>query len=85
MGFAAIARATKDDRPTLGVFDKVSFGLAPEDELEAESTICHEVRQANKMVAIDHIDKDKIYCGHPTPLRYGFQNYITVPVDFPLL
>ena len=32
---------------------------------------------------IDHVAVDKVYCGHPTPARYGFQSYISTPIILP--
>jgi signal transduction histidine kinase len=29
---------------------------------------------------IDHVSADARYCGHPTPAKYGFQSYISVPI-----
>ena len=80
MGFVAVARVTPEKWLTCGVLDNLAFGLVPGDELEVESTICHEVRQAEKLVVIDHVKENLEYCGHPTPAQYGFQSYISVPI-----
>ena len=81
MGFAAIARVTDEKWLTCGVLDNISFGLRPGDELEVESTLCNEVRQAESLVAIDHVKDDVLYFNHHTPLKYGFQSYISVPIN----
>lgn len=80
MGFAAIARVTEDHWVTCTTKDDIDFGLKPGDELELETTICNEVRKNNDPVFIDHVAKDDIYKIHPTPLKYGFQSYISVPI-----
>ncbi|MEH6680292.1 MAG: ATP-binding protein [Sediminicola sp.] len=80
MGFVAVARVTTEKWITCGVLDNLAFGLVPGDELKVESTICHEVRQAEKLVVIDHVDDDPEYRAHPTPAQYGFQSYISVPI-----
>jgi signal transduction histidine kinase len=80
MGFAAIARVTDDRWVTCAAHDLISFGLKPGDELEVETTICHEVHQNNKAVVIDHVAKDANYCNHHTPKIYNIQSYISVPV-----
>jgi len=49
--------------------------------LEVASTLCHEVRQAESLVAIDHVKDDVLYFNHHTPLKYGFQSYISVPIN----
>jgi GAF domain-containing protein len=36
-----------------------------------------------RVVAIDHVAEDERYCGHPTPEMYGFQSYISVPIQLP--
>lgn len=80
MGFAAIARVTEERWITCSVKDKISFGLKPGDELDVKSTLCHEVRQFDEAIVIDHVEKDLKYCNHHTPARYGFQSYISVPI-----
>jgi signal transduction histidine kinase len=80
MGFAAIARVTEDRWLACAVRDEIQFGLAPGGELEVATTICDEIRDHGEPVVIDHVDEDAVYCGHPTPARYGFQSYISVPI-----
>lgn len=80
MGFAAIARVTEERWITCSVKDDISFGLQPGDELDVETTLCHEVRQFDEAIVIDHVEKDLKYCNHHTPARYGFQSYISVPI-----
>jgi signal transduction histidine kinase len=80
MGFAAVARVTPERWVCLAVSDHINFGLTPGGELEVETTICHEVRQARQTIAIDHVAEDEIYCGHHTPAKYGIQSYISVPI-----
>ncbi len=80
MGFAAIARVTDEQWITCTTKDDISFGLNPGDELELETTICHEVRQKNEAVFIDHVKNDSVYCNHHTPRIYGIESYISVPI-----
>lgn len=80
MGFAAIARVTEDRWVTCSALDKIAFGLKPGDELKVETTICHEIRQCETAVIIDHVDQDELYATHHTPAMYGFQSYISVPI-----
>lgn len=80
MGFAAIARVTEDQWVTCSVKDSISFGLKPGDELKVETTICHEVRQKNEAILIDDVQKDPQYFDHHTPVIYGIQSYISVPI-----
>ncbi len=60
--------------------DEIDFGLKPGGELEVQTTICHEIRQSGRAVVIDEVATDAAFCGHPTPARYGFQSYISVPI-----
>ena len=83
MGFAAVARVTKDRWIACGVQDGIGFGLQPGGELKVETTICDEIRQHHEAVVIDHVAEDEIYCGHPTPAMYGFQSYISIPITMP--
>ncbi|MCF4101871.1 GAF domain-containing sensor histidine kinase [Gillisia sp. M10.2A] len=80
MRFAAIARVTDEKWVTCMAQDEIEFGLKPGDELELESTICNEIRQHHNPVIIPHVAKDVNFCGHHTPLRYGFQSYISIPI-----
>lgn len=80
MGFAAIARVTSDKWVACAVRDEIQFGLVPGGELKLETTICHEIRQNQQPVVIDHVSEDQQYATHHTPEMYGFQSYISVPI-----
>lgn len=80
MGFSAVTRVTEDRWVCLAVNDQVGLGLAPGGELKVETTLCHEVRQAREVVAIDHVAEDQQYRSHHTPALYGFQSYISMPI-----
>lgn len=80
MRFAAVARVTEDRWVTCSVVDNIDFGLKPGSELKVETTICHEIRQRNEAVVINHVSENEVYCGHPTPAMYGFQSYISMPI-----
>jgi signal transduction histidine kinase len=83
MGFAAVARVTEDRWIVCSVKDEIAFGLQPGGELKVETTICHEVRERRDPVIINHAAEDEIYSFHPTPIMYGFQSYISVPILLP--
>ncbi len=80
MRFAAVARVTEERWIACQVLDRIGFGLVPGGELELESTICNEVRNARTAVYIDHVAQDVIYCSHATPARYGFESYVSEPI-----
>jgi signal transduction histidine kinase len=80
MGFAAVARVTDARWIACAVRDAIGLGLAAGDELKLETTICDEIRGHRRPVVIDHVAADPVYCGHPTPMMYGFQSYISVPI-----
>ena len=80
LGFAAVARVTPDRWIACAVRDEISFGLQPGGELEVATTLCSEIRDSGKLVVINHVDQDATYCHHPTPAKYGFQSYISVPI-----
>lgn len=80
MGFAAVARVTETRWICCAVRDDIAFGLVPGGELLVESTICHEIRQSQQAVVIDHVAEDGVYCGHHTPAQYGFQSYMSMPI-----
>ena len=80
MGFAAVARVTENRWIACEVVDHINFGLKPHGELEVETTICHEIRQHGREVAIDHVAEHTTFKGHHTPAKYGFQSYISIPI-----
>ncbi|HEX4303692.1 MAG TPA: GAF domain-containing sensor histidine kinase [Rhizomicrobium sp.] len=80
MGFAAVARVTSDRWIACSVRDEIAFGLKPGGELKVETTICHEIRQSGEAVIIDHVAEDAAWRAHHTPLQYGFQSYISMPI-----
>lgn len=80
MGFAAVARVTEDRWIACQVRDDIDFGLKPGAELEVVTTICNEIRDSRKGVVIDHVAEDPAFRAHHTPLQYGFQSYISMPI-----
>jgi len=80
MGFAAVARVTEDRWIACAVRDAIDFNLKPGGELAIETTLCDEIRDSGEPIVIDHAAEDLAYCGHPTPARYGFQSYISMPI-----
>ena len=83
MGFAAVARVTEGRWIACSVKDTIAFGLQPGGELNVGTTICHEIQQHREPVIISHVAEDRAYCKHPTPEKYGFQSYISVPILLP--
>ena len=80
LGFSAVARVTEDRWIACAVRDEIAFGLATGGELRVETTICNEIRQSGRSVAIDHVAEDPVFRNHATPAMYGFQSYISVPI-----
>ena len=80
MGFAAVARVTEDHWVTCAVLDHIDFGLIPGSELDLKTTICNEISQSKRAVVIDHVALDPEFREHHTPLMYGFQSYISIPI-----
>lgn len=80
MGFAAVARVTDTRWVTCKTVDKIAFGLTPGDELDVETTLCHEVRMADAEIVIEDVQNDALYCHHHTPAIYNIQSYISVPI-----
>jgi len=80
MGYAAVARVTKDRWIACAVEDRINFGLGVGGELKVETTLCHQVMHLSETVAIDHVKQDPVYFDHHTPKKYGLQSYISVPL-----
>jgi signal transduction histidine kinase len=78
--FAAIARVTPERWIACATLDRLGFGLGPGDELDVTTTICHEVRSCRSAIAIDDVELGAAYRDHPTPRRYGFRSYISMPI-----
>lgn len=80
MGFAAVARVTKERWITCQSLDHLGFGLKPGDELPIESTLCNEIRDHREAVVFDDASVDPLYKDHHTPRIYGLRSYISVPI-----
>ncbi len=80
MGFAAVARVTDTRWIACQVVDKIEFGLEPGEELDLKTTICNEIRTHGQTVVIDNVQDQPEWRTHPTPVLYGFQSYISVPI-----
>lgn len=80
MGFAAVARVTKERWIAGQVLDNVNFGLAAGGELKIDTTICDEIRDSGRMVIFDDASADPEFCNHHTPRMYGLKSYISVPI-----
>jgi signal transduction histidine kinase len=80
MGFAAIARVTDRRWIACSVKDDIQFGLAPGSELKVGTTICNEIRQHGKVVAINDVAEDDAYRDHASPVLYGFSSYVAMPI-----
>lgn len=80
MGFAAVARVTDERWVACQVLDTIDFGLEPGDELALKTTICDEIRESGKAVIIDHVSGHPGWRTHPTPMLYGFESYVSLPI-----
>jgi GAF domain-containing protein len=80
MGFSAVARVTEDRWIACQVLDKIEFGLDPGDELVVKTTICDEIRESGQAVIIDHVAANFEWRTHPTPMLYGFESYVSLPL-----
>lgn len=80
MRFAAVARVTEKNWVACAVDDSIEFGLKPGGELVLESTICHEIRQHKTPVIFGHASLHPIFSTHHTPLTYGLESYISIPI-----
>jgi len=78
--FAAVARVTDTQWITCAVRDEIDFGLVPGSELPLETTICNEIRDHRRPVVFEHASAHPVYANHHTPLRYGLESYISVPL-----
>ncbi|NYE30058.1 signal transduction histidine kinase [Rhodanobacter sp. K2T2] len=82
MRFTAIARVTETNWTACAVYDLIDFGLCPGGELALETTICNEIRLHHQPVVFNHASQDPTYSSHHTPLLYGLESYISIPIIF---
>jgi signal transduction histidine kinase len=80
MRFAAVARVTETRWVACAVDDSIHFGLEPGGELVLETTICHEIRDHQQPVVFGHASADPHFDTHHTPLTYGLESYISIPI-----
>jgi len=80
MRFAAVARVTDQQWIACAVYDMLEFGLRPGQELVLETTLCNEIRQHHALIAFNSARDEPAWRDHPTPARYGFESYISVPI-----
>jgi GAF domain-containing protein len=80
MGFAAVARVTDTRWIACQVLDKIDFGLEPGAELDLKTTICNEIRDSGHPVVIDHVSAEPAWRTHHTPMLYGFESYVSLPI-----
>ena len=78
--FAAVARVTETHWTACAVRDDLGFGLAPGNDLVLETTICNEIRQHHQPVIFGHASAHPIFSTHRTPLQYGLESYVSVPI-----
>lgn len=78
--FAAVARVTDTQWITCAVRDEIAFGLLPGSELPLETTICNEIREHRRSVIFEHASRHPVFASHHTPLKYGLESYISVPL-----
>jgi len=83
MRFAAVARVTEHRWTACAVYDLIEFGLQPGQDLVLETTICNEIRQHGQSVSFGRASTHRVFSDHPTPSRYGFESYISVPIRLP--
>jgi hypothetical protein len=80
MGFSAVGHMTATEWTACAVHDRIGLGMQPRQQLEVSSTLCREVQKSCAPVCIDRVSADPRYWDHPTPLLYGFESYIAVPI-----
>jgi signal transduction histidine kinase len=80
MRFAAVARVTAGTWTACAVHDDLDFGLKPGGQLDIDTTLCKEAREARAPIAIDQASTDATYRDHHTPHIYGIESYISVPI-----
>ncbi|KGQ18569.1 Sensor histidine kinase [Lysobacter dokdonensis DS-58] len=78
--FAAVARVTETEWTACAVRDDLGFGLKPGDDLVVKTTICDEIRQHHQPVIFGHASAHPLFKTHHTPLQYGLESYVSVPI-----
>lgn len=80
MGFAVVAWVTEQRWMACAVADRIDFGLDAGDEIDLKTTICDEIRDHGQAVVIDTVSGNAYWRTHPTPILYGFESYVALPI-----
>ena len=80
MGYCVVAHVTEERWLACAVLDTVDFGLVVGGELPIKTTLCNEVRQGRASIAFDQASADPKWRTHHTPLTYGLESYVAVPI-----
>jgi GAF domain-containing protein len=80
MGFSAVGHMTATEWTACAIHDRIGLGMRPRQQLDVATTLCHEVQKSRAPVCIDQASADARYWDHPTPLLFGFESYIAVPI-----
>ena len=83
ISFAAVARVTDASWTACAIQDNIRLGLCAGGELDVDTTLCKEVRQARAPIVIERASTDPVYRGHHTPRLYGIESYLSVPIVRP--
>lgn len=78
--FTVVARVLRNRWVACAVHDEIEFGLKVGGELDVATTLCSQVRDTLAPVVIECASTDAHYCNHPSPKKYGFESYISVPI-----
>lgn len=80
MGFVAVARVDEERWTACQTLDQIGFGLDAGDELDLKTTICNEIRDHRRAVVFDSASGNAYWRTHPTPILYGFESYLALPI-----
>lgn len=80
LGFGAISHVTETSWTAMAVLDRIDFGLRAGEQLDVTTTFCREVASSRMPLIIEHASTDPVYSRHPTPLLYGIESYVAVPI-----
>ena len=78
--FVCIARVTPELWTACAVLDQLGIGLLPNDTLDANTTLCGQVRMTGLPALIDAVSDSALYRSHPRPAPYDFESFISVPI-----
>jgi signal transduction histidine kinase len=82
LGFAAVARVTKERWVACVVKDHINFGIRPGDTFSPQNTIGGNILKHRLPVIVESVVENEQYRGHNAPAVHGFESCVVFPIHW---